>query len=66
MLLCRLQQKAFDSISSTKLWHKLLETNISGKNFSLVHNMYKTAKSYVTSDGQIFDTFPCLVGVRQS
>ena len=65
MLLCRLQQKAFDSISRTKLWHKLLETNISGKNFSLVHNMYKTAKSCVTSDGQIFYTFPCLVGVRQ-
>ena len=55
--------KAFDSISRTKLWHKLLESNISGKNFSLVHNMYKTAKSCVTSDGQISDTFPCLVGV---
>ena len=57
--------KAFDSISRTKLWHKLLESNISGKIFILVHNMYKTAKSCVTSDGQISDTFPCLVGVRQ-
>ena len=27
--------------------------------------MYKTAKSRVFSDGQISDTFPCLVGVRQ-
>ena len=27
--------------------------------------MYKTAKSCVSSDGQISDTFPCLVGVRQ-
>ena len=27
--------------------------------------MYKTAKSCVTSDGQISDTFPCLLGVRQ-
>ena len=27
--------------------------------------MYKTAKSCVTCDGQISDTFPCLVGVRQ-
>ena len=27
--------------------------------------MYKTAKSCVTSDGQISDTFPCLVGGRQ-
>ena len=41
--------KAFDSISRTKLWHKLLESNISGKIFILVHNMYKTAKSCVTS-----------------
>ena len=57
--------KSFDSISRTKLWHKLLESNISGKIFILVHNMYKTAKSCVTSDGQISDTFPCLVGVRQ-
>ena len=57
--------KAFNSISRTKLWHKLLESNISGKIFILVHNMYKTAKSCVTSDGQIADTFPCLVGVRQ-
>ena len=57
--------KAFDSISRTKLWHKLLESNISGKIFILVYNMYKTTKLCVTSDGQIFDTFPCLVGVRQ-
>ena len=56
--------KAFDSISRTKLWHKLLESNISGKIFILVHSMYKTAKSCVTSNGQISDTFPCL-GVRQ-
>ena len=57
--------KAFDSISRTKLWHKLLESNISGKIFSLVHTIYKTAISCVTSDGQISDTFPCRVGVRQ-
>ena len=57
--------KAFDSISRTKLWHKLLESNISGKICSLVHNMYKTATSCVTSDGRISDTCPCLVGERQ-
>ena len=57
--------KALDSISRIKLWHKLLESNISGKIFILVHSMYKTAKSCVISDGQISDTFPCLVGVRQ-
>ena len=27
--------------------------------------MYKRAKSCVSSDGQIFDTFPCLVEVKQ-
>ena len=48
--------KAFDSISRTKLWHKLLESNISGKKFNSVHNTYKTAKSCVSSDGQISDT----------
>ena len=57
--------KAFDSISHTKLWHKLLESNILGIFFNLVHNMYKAAKSCVSNDGQISDTFPCLVGVRQ-
>ena len=57
--------KAFDSISRTKLWHKLLESNISGKILILVNNMYKTAKSCVTSDGQISDTFLFLVGIRR-
>ena len=55
--------KAFDSISCTKLWHKRLESNIIV--FSLVYNMYKTAKECASSDGRISDTCPCLVGVRQ-
>ena len=36
--------KAFDSISRTKLWQKLLESNTSGKNFNVVHNIVKNSK----------------------
>jgi len=57
--------KAFDTISRTELWFKLLECNISGKIFRVVHNMYKSAKSCVSSNGQLSDSFPCLIGVRQ-
>ena len=48
-----------------------LSYGISGSNliyrevFSLVYNMYKTAKECASSDGRISDTCPCLVGVRQ-
>ena len=40
-------------------------SNLIDREFFSVHNIYQTANSCASSDGQISDTFPCLVGVRQ-
>ena len=57
--------KAFDTISRSELWSKLLKCNISGKIFRVVYNMYKSAKSCVTINGFLTDNFSCLIGARQ-
>ena len=56
--------KAFDKVDRLQLWIKLLHSNISGKIFNVVHNLYAKAKSRV--NGELSNTFPCQVGVRQS
>ena len=57
--------KAFDTISRSELWSKLLKCNVSGKIFRVVYNMYKSAKSCVAINGLLTDNFSCLIGVRQ-
>ena len=49
--------KAFDTISRSELWSKLLKCNISGKIFRVVYNMYKSAKSCVAIKGLLTDNF---------
>ena len=57
--------KAFDFVNRTYLWQKLLQSNINGKVFKVIKNMYKNAKSQVSVKNALSDTFPCQVGVRQ-
>ena len=57
--------KAFDFINRAHLWQKLLETNINGKVFNVIKNMYDNAKSKVSFKNTLSDAFPCQVGVRQ-
>ena len=57
--------KAFDFVNRTHLWQKLLETNINGKVFNVIKNMYDNAKSKVSLKNTLSDAFPCQVGVRQ-
>ena len=54
--------KAFDTISRSELWSKLLKCNVSGKNFRVVYNMYKSAKSCVAINGLLTDNFHVLSG----
>ena len=57
--------KAFDTVSRTELWSKLLNNNISGKLFQIIYNMYKSAKSCISVNSTLTDNFSCMIGVRQ-
>ena len=57
--------KAFDFVDRTYLWQKLLNSNVNGKVLNVVKNMYKNAKSHVSVNNILSDSFPCQVGVRQ-
>ena len=58
-------ERAFDKINRIALWHKLIQSNISGKLFNVIKSMYANIKSRVSNDGMMSDFFPSEVGVRQ-
>jgi hypothetical protein len=58
-------RKAFDSIDRIYLWCKLIDSDIHGKLFNVIVNMYSKAKSCVKHDGKLSGFFDCSVGVRQ-
>ena len=47
------------------LWFKLLQNNIDGNVFRVIHNMYEKAKSCVMSGNDLSSFFGSSVGVRQ-
>ena len=57
--------KAFDKVSRSGLWTKMLRSGINGKCFSVIKNMYQNVKSCVRKDGECSDFFNCSIGVRQ-
>ena len=58
-------RKAFDTVWRIGLWQKLLNTNIKGKIFKVIYNMYADIKSCVRKQSELSDFFPCMTGVRQ-
>ena len=58
-------RKAFDTVSRPDLWKKLQFSNIKGKCFKVIFNMYQGIKSCVKYKEYQSDFFPCLTGVRQ-
>ena len=59
-------KKAFDLIDRTSIWMKVISSNINGKLFTVIYNMYSNAKSCAKlSGGQSSDYFMCNIGVRQ-
>lgn len=60
-------RKAFDSVDRILLWQKLLSSDINGRFFKVIFNLYKSAKSCVCSGDRsvMSDMFKCLIGVRQ-
>ena len=58
-------RKAFDLVSRSNLWVKLLKSGINGKILSVIQNLYAAAKSCVMIGDAISQSFPCNIGVRQ-
>ena len=57
--------KAFDSVWRVGLWKKLLASNINGKWFQIIVNMYKGIKSCVSYNGEQSSFFSSFRGWRQ-
>ena len=45
-------KKAFDSVDRLSLWYKLIQNNIQGKVFRVIHNMYSNLKSCVVHNNE--------------
>lgn len=58
-------RKAFDTVWMDGLWLKLQNSEIKGKCFRVIYNMYQGIKSCVQYGGNQSDILPCLTGVRQ-
>ena len=58
-------KKAFDKVWRAELWQKLLKSEIKGKCFNIIFNMYQNIKSCVRYHNQTSDFFSCLTSVRQ-
>ena len=57
-------KKAFDTVWRSALWHKLVQSGITGKMYNVIVNMYNNIKSCVSNDGNISDYFLSFNGVR--
>ncbi len=58
-------RKAFDTVSRTILWRKLLAHGIQGKIFNVITNLYMRAKACVVANGCMSDFFDSKIGVKQ-
>ena len=58
-------KQAFDTVWRNGLWQKLLATNINGKCFRFIRNMYCNIKSRIITSEGTSAFFPCQTGVRQ-
>ena len=57
--------KAFDSVWRVGLWRKILESNINGRFFTVIKNMYANIKSCISINNEKSNFFGCHRGVRQ-
>ena len=58
-------EKSFDTVPRIKLWHKLLQHNITGNILRIIHQMYQGLKSMILVNNQHSTLFPCNNGIRQ-
>ena len=58
-------KKAFDTVWRSALWHKILNSGITGKLYNVIVNMYDNIKSCINVNGSISEFFISNSGVRQ-
>ena len=58
-------RKAFEFVSRTSLWQKLLQQNINGKMLKIIYSGYYNAKSCVRQNSHLSEYLYSNVGVRQ-
>lgn len=58
-------KRAFDTVWRAGLWQKLQKSNIIGKIFNVIYNMYKNIESCIKHEGEKSSFFNCNIGVRQ-
>lgn len=58
-------KRAFDTVWRAGLWQKLLNSEVKGKCFNVIYNIYKEIKSCVLVNDKYSNFFQCSVGVRQ-
>lgn len=57
--------QAFDTVWRAGLWSKLLNSNINGKVYQVIYNMYSNIKSCISLNGNFSNFFVSNIGVRQ-
>ena len=58
-------KKAFDSVSRTALWYKLIKSGIDGQILSIIRSLYENIKLRVKSLNTISDLYDCELGLLQ-
>ena len=58
-------KSAFDTVWRSGLWQKMLKSNIKGKIFTVIYNMYQNIKTCVKKGNEYSDFFMSHTGVKQ-
>ena len=58
-------KSAFDTVWRTGLWQKMQKSNIKGKLFRVIYNMYQNIKTCVRMGNDISEFFISTIGVKQ-
>ena len=58
-------KKAFDSVSRTSLWYKLIKSGIDGKILKLIRSLYSEIKLRVKNLNSLSDLYSCELGLLQ-
>ena len=58
-------KKAFDSVSRTSLWYKLIKCGIDGKLLKLIRSLYSEIKLRVKNLNSLSDLYSCELGLLQ-
>ena len=58
-------KRAFDCVDRTLLWQRILESNVNGKLFRVIYNVYDAAKSCIKVRNNLSEVCHCNIGVRQ-